>query len=83
MMKGNISINKYSGFFLIELLIAIGIFSLTCILVAKYHGSILERQIETVAFSKALNIANSLMEESMSLGISDKYLVKEDFKNTH
>lgn len=73
-MKDNTSINKHSGFFLIELLVALGIFSITCLVMAQFHAKIAFAQHESKNKLLALNIASYVIEEIQVLGVSQKKL---------
>lgn len=71
-MKDNTYINKHSGFFLIELLVSLGIFSITCLAMAQFHAKIAQAQHESKNKSLALNIATSVIEEVQALGAIQK-----------
>lgn len=74
-MQSNTFINKHSGFFLIELLVALGIFSLTCLLIAQFHSTIIIGQQESEKYYSALNLASSIIDEVITFGIQ-----KNNFK---
>lgn len=60
---------KYSGFFLIELLVAIGIFSILTLWVAQIHWKSVEIAYNTKKYIDALNIASSVLEEMQLLNL--------------
>lgn len=58
--------NKYSGFLLLELLIAIMVFGIISVAIASFHASISVQRQEAITFSKGLEIANNYIEEFSS-----------------
>ena len=60
---------KYSGFFLIELLVAIGIFGGLCLLVSQFHWQIIAQEYDSRKYIEAVNLASTIIDEiSVSKG---------------
>jgi type II secretory pathway pseudopilin PulG len=79
-MKDNIIINKYSGFFLIELLVALGILAMVCLVTAHFHANISEQKYEAKKYMSALNVLNSFIDESYIYGFTGKIIKIDSFK---
>lgn len=79
-MKDNI-INKYSGFFLIELLIALGILAMLFLGIFHFQVSISEQKYEAKKYNEALCILSSIIEEMSVKGLNNRdRLQVKDFK---
>lgn len=63
MLKENHIKYKYTGFLLIELLIAIGIFASFSVLIAGFHRQIIERQRDILTYTSAIYLAGTIMDE--------------------
>lgn len=70
--------NKYSGFLLLELLIAIMVFGIISMAIASFHASISVQRQEAINFSKALEIANNCVEEFSSTTQKLPFKVEKD-----
>ncbi len=69
----------YSGFFLIELLVAIGLLSIFSLLVAQYQVKIISVEYDSLKYRQALNLANDIIEEiAISKSFKNQFL-KDDF----
>jgi len=77
-MNENIILHKYSGFFLIELLISIAILSFISLIITKFHCTVMQAQFETGKYLEAVNIAGSTIEE-ITAGFEPKPFKKGDF----
>lgn len=65
-MNINIYNNKYKGFLLIELIIAIGVFSVIAMLSLNFYSNILKLNLENELELKAINLAHNYIEKLQS-----------------
>ena len=80
-MKVNIFKTKYKGFLLIELVIAIGIFSFIALLSLNYYWHIFNLNLENEMKIKAINIASSCMEKLQAdKNISGQFIVDQKYQ---
>lgn len=80
-MHVNIFKTKYKGFLLIELVIAIGIFSFVALLSLNYYWHIVNLNLENEMKIKAINIASSCMEKLQeNKKISEEFIIEQKYK---
>lgn len=80
-MNATIFPTKYKGFLLIELVIAIGIFSLVALLSLSFYWHIIKLNLENEMKINAINIASSYLEDlQSSKNISQEFIVEQKYK---
>ncbi len=69
----------YSGFFLIELLVAITLLSIFSLLIAQFQVKIIALEHNNLSYRQALNLANSIIDEISVRKTIKNHMVQGNF----